>query len=86
MLRISTLNQVHVRKRARENEAYLDHVLLEVERLWPSFIGGRRVAKQVQLFFVQLKLNSTDDGHNGNISMEPYTNGDHSANFAQLVL
>ncbi|XP_078252090.1 uncharacterized protein LOC144591933 isoform X3 [Rhinoraja longicauda] len=39
-------NKVNVRKRARENEAYLDHVLLEVERLWPSFIGGRRVAKQ----------------------------------------
>ncbi|XP_051876663.1 uncharacterized protein LOC127572970 isoform X1 [Pristis pectinata] len=39
-------NKVQVRKRARENESYLDHVLLEVERLWPSFIGGRRVAKQ----------------------------------------
>ncbi|XP_069781507.1 uncharacterized protein [Narcine bancroftii] len=39
-------NKVHIRKYARENEADLDHVLLEVERLWPSFIGGRRVAKQ----------------------------------------
>ncbi|XP_072137234.1 uncharacterized protein [Mobula birostris] len=39
-------NKAHVRKCAQENETFLDHVLLEIERLWPSFIGGRRVAKQ----------------------------------------
>ncbi|XP_072880501.1 uncharacterized protein [Hemitrygon akajei] len=39
-------NKAHVRKCAQENETFLDHALLEVERLWPSFIGGRRVAKQ----------------------------------------
>ncbi|XP_059826090.1 uncharacterized protein LOC132394227 isoform X6 [Hypanus sabinus] len=39
-------NKAHVRKCAQEDETFLDHALLEVERLWPSFIGGRRVAKQ----------------------------------------
>ncbi|XP_048451371.1 beta-amyrin 11-oxidase-like isoform X2 [Rhincodon typus] len=39
-------DKVDLRKRAQESEDYLDHVLLEVERLWPSFIGGRRIAKQ----------------------------------------
>ncbi|XP_078070312.1 uncharacterized protein LOC144494813 isoform X3 [Mustelus asterias] len=39
-------DKINIRKRAQENEDYLNHVLLEVERLWPSFIGGRRIAKQ----------------------------------------
>ncbi|XP_043576084.1 cytochrome P450 716B2-like isoform X3 [Chiloscyllium plagiosum] len=39
-------DKTDLRKRAQESEDYLNHVLLEVERLWPSFIGGRRIAKQ----------------------------------------
>ncbi|XP_067839482.1 uncharacterized protein [Heptranchias perlo] len=45
-LELAGSNKISVRKRAQENEDYLNHVLLEVERLWPSFIGGRRIAKQ----------------------------------------
>ncbi|KAM6984673.1 putative cytochrome P450 120 [Aplochiton taeniatus] len=32
--------------RARENPEYLHSVLLEVQRLWPPFIGGRRIANE----------------------------------------
>ncbi|KAG7476667.1 hypothetical protein MATL_G00085390 [Megalops atlanticus] len=35
-----------IRKRARAEPEYLNHVLLEVQRLWPPFIGGRRIANQ----------------------------------------
>lgn len=35
-----------VRARARQDHTYLDQVLLEVQRLWPPFIGGRRIASQ----------------------------------------
>lgn len=33
-----------------EDPDYLRGVLLEVQRLWPPFIGGRRIADQVGLF------------------------------------
>lgn len=35
------------RLRALDEPHYLDAVLLEVQRLWPPFIGGRRIAQQV---------------------------------------
>lgn len=35
------------RRRALDEPRYLDGVLLEVQRLWPPFIGGRRIAEQV---------------------------------------
>uniref|UniRef100_A0A3Q3XR79 Cytochrome P450 n=1 Tax=Mola mola TaxID=94237 RepID=A0A3Q3XR79_MOLML len=35
-----------VRRRAVEDPAYLRGVLLEVQRLWPPFIGGRRIVDQ----------------------------------------
>lgn len=35
------------RQRASEEPDYLHRVLLEVQRLWPPFIGGRRIADQV---------------------------------------
>lgn len=35
------------RRRALEEPEYLRGVLLEVQRLWPPFIGGRRLADQV---------------------------------------
>lgn len=35
------------RQRARDDPRYLDAVLLEVQRLWPPFVGGRRIADQV---------------------------------------
>lgn len=41
------LSQEEVRARARQDHTYLDQVLLEVQRLWPPFIGGRRIASQV---------------------------------------
>lgn len=39
-----------VRRRAVEDPAYLRGVLLEVQRLWPPFIGGRRIVDQVGLW------------------------------------
>lgn len=39
-----------MRRRAIEDPDYLRGVLLEVQRLWPPFIGGRRIADQVELF------------------------------------
>lgn len=38
---------VKARRRALEEPEYLRGVLLEVQRLWPPFIGGRRLADQV---------------------------------------
>eukprot|EP00794_Sanderia_malayensis_P005259 gene5259-5923_t len=35
-----------IRRRALEDDAYLDNVLLEVQRLWPPFLGGRRFATE----------------------------------------
>ncbi|XP_028274313.1 uncharacterized protein LOC114444108 isoform X2 [Parambassis ranga] len=35
-----------IRHQALEDPDYLDRVLLEVQRLWPPFIGGRRIADQ----------------------------------------
>ncbi|XP_046901785.1 putative cytochrome P450 120 [Hypomesus transpacificus] len=34
------------RRRAWSDPVYLHHILLEVQRLWPPFIGGRRIANQ----------------------------------------
>ena len=39
-----------MRRRAIEDPDYLHGVLLEVQRLWPPFIGGRRIADQVGPF------------------------------------
>ncbi len=30
-----------------EDDSKLEHIILEVERLWPPFFGGRRVCTQV---------------------------------------
>ncbi|XP_040014276.1 putative cytochrome P450 120 isoform X5 [Xiphias gladius] len=38
--------QEQTRRRATEDPDYLHRVLLEVQRLWPPFIGGRRIADQ----------------------------------------
>ncbi|KAE8284926.1 Cytochrome P450 3A56 [Larimichthys crocea] len=38
--------QEKTRQRAMEDPDYLRGVLLEVQRLWPPFIGGRRIADQ----------------------------------------
>ncbi|XP_045921949.1 beta-amyrin 28-monooxygenase-like isoform X3 [Micropterus dolomieu] len=35
-----------MRRQAMEDPDYLHRVLLEVQRLWPPFIGGRRIANQ----------------------------------------
>ena len=35
------------RRKAAQDDRYLENVLLEVKRLWPPFLGGRRLAKQV---------------------------------------
>lgn len=42
------------RRRAMDDPDYLRGVLLEVQRLWPPFIGGRRIADQVGLFCILL--------------------------------
>ncbi|XP_039471339.1 putative cytochrome P450 120 isoform X2 [Oreochromis aureus] len=38
--------QEEARRQATEDPDYLRRVLLEVRRLWPPFIGGRRIADQ----------------------------------------
>ena len=46
--------QRDLQMQCRENESQLENVLLEVQRLWPPFAGGRRVAIKViltKLFF-----------------------------------
>ncbi|XP_066566962.1 putative cytochrome P450 120 [Amia ocellicauda] len=35
-----------IRSRARRDLEYLTHVLLEVQRLWPPFVGGCRIANE----------------------------------------
>ncbi|XP_062268861.1 putative cytochrome P450 120 [Platichthys flesus] len=45
-LALSGNEQEEKRRRAREEPDYLHNVLLEVQRLWPAFIGGRRIADQ----------------------------------------
>lgn len=42
-------DQEETRRRALEDPDYLQRVLLEVQRLWPPFIGGRRIAEKVGL-------------------------------------
>ncbi|XP_077992507.1 uncharacterized protein LOC144446581 isoform X2 [Glandiceps talaboti] len=36
----------HHKQKASESQRYLHQVLLEVQRLWPPFLGGRRLATQ----------------------------------------
>ncbi|XP_061589426.1 uncharacterized protein LOC133454717 [Cololabis saira] len=43
-LALSGNEQVETRRQALEDPDYLHRVLLEVQRLWPPFIGGRRIA------------------------------------------
>ncbi|XP_078812298.1 uncharacterized protein LOC101158370 isoform X4 [Oryzias latipes] len=56
---LSADEQVESRRRAVEDSDFLHTVLLEVQRLWPPFIGGRRIADQecwtggLSLFFRQ---------------------------------
>ncbi|KAM9338647.1 cytochrome P450 26A1-like [Symphorus nematophorus] len=45
-LALSGNEQEQTRHRAKEDPDYLHRVLLEVQRLWPPFIGGRRIADQ----------------------------------------
>lgn len=45
-LALSGNEQEETRRRALEDPDYLRTVLLEVQRLWPPFIGGRRIANQ----------------------------------------
>uniref|UniRef100_A0A3B5BKI0 Uncharacterized LOC103373211 n=1 Tax=Stegastes partitus TaxID=144197 RepID=A0A3B5BKI0_9TELE len=45
-LALSGKEQEEARRRAREDPDFLHRVLLEVQRLWPPFIGGRRLAEQ----------------------------------------
>lgn len=48
---------VQARQRAAHDPEYLHGVLMEVQRLWPPFIGGRRLADQVGLFKSELSVN-----------------------------
>ncbi|KAM3873746.1 putative cytochrome P450 120 [Diretmus argenteus] len=45
-LALSGDEQEETRRRARTDPDYLHSVLLEVQRLWPPFIGGRRIASE----------------------------------------
>ncbi|KAM7393110.1 hypothetical protein PAMA_007975 [Pampus argenteus] len=45
-LALSGNEQEETRRRALTDAGYLQGVLLEVQRLWPPFIGGRRIADQ----------------------------------------
>ncbi|XP_053710157.1 putative cytochrome P450 120 isoform X1 [Synchiropus splendidus] len=45
-LALSGKEKEETRQQALMNSDFLDEVLLEVERLWPPFIGGRRLADQ----------------------------------------
>lgn len=45
-LALSGNEQEETRRRAMADPAYLHRVQLEVQRLWPPFIGGRRIAEQ----------------------------------------
>ena len=39
--------QFEKRLRAARDDTYLENVLLEIKRLWPPFLGGRRLAREV---------------------------------------
>ncbi len=43
-----TLIQVRWRQGSQESDNILGDVLLEVQRLWPPFFGGRRICNQVR--------------------------------------
>nr|XP_057909650.1 putative cytochrome P450 120 [Doryrhamphus excisus] len=43
---LSGKDQEETRQRALKDADYLQDVLLEVQRLWPPFIGGRRIAEK----------------------------------------
>ncbi|XP_036070395.1 cytochrome P450 26A1 isoform X2 [Oryzias melastigma] len=43
---LSADEQAETRRRATEDPDFLHAVLLELQRLWPPFIGGRRIAEQ----------------------------------------
>lgn len=45
-LALSGNEQEKIRRRAMADPEFLHSVLLEVQRLWPPFIGGRRIANQ----------------------------------------
>ncbi|XP_053195737.1 putative cytochrome P450 120 isoform X1 [Scomber japonicus] len=45
-LALSGNEQEETRRRALTDPVYMQGVLLEVQRLWPPFIGGRRIADQ----------------------------------------
>lgn len=45
-LALSGTQQEQTRQRAREEPEFFRCVLLEVQRLWPPFIGGRRIANK----------------------------------------
>ncbi|XP_064163574.1 putative cytochrome P450 120 [Anguilla rostrata] len=45
-LALSGPSREGIRNRARAEPEYFNHVLLEVQRLWSPFIGGRRIANQ----------------------------------------
>lgn len=45
------LVQEETRRRALKDADYLQGVLLEVQRLWPPFIGGRRIAERVRITY-----------------------------------
>lgn len=47
---------VQARQRAAHDPEYLHGVLMEVQRLWPPFIGGRRLADQVGCFKSELSV------------------------------
>lgn len=44
---LALAGEPQARRRALAEPRFLDHVLLEVQRLWPPFVGGRRIADQV---------------------------------------
>lgn len=44
ILDLSGDERKHMRERAANDSVYLERVLLEVQRLWPPFLGGRRIA------------------------------------------
>ena len=42
-----------LRQQAAEDADCLNHILLEVERLWPPILGGRRLTLEVKLSNVE---------------------------------
>ncbi|XP_019644277.1 PREDICTED: uncharacterized protein LOC109485252 isoform X3 [Branchiostoma belcheri] len=45
-LQLAGPSKASMRQKALEDETFLEHILLEVQRLWPPFIGGRRLVRQ----------------------------------------